>query len=154
MGKSDTSLAEDLILLCTDRVVDSPTAQKGVRALCRYFGGQMVYVPVKKDTGKSAEKIRGILADAVGDLPAQAMLDKLMLRFGGLQLYLPLERCAFLKIIALEIYERCYKNGITMNDLAREYNITANHAYTLWRKGRHEKYNQSLPFLPFLEFLQ
>ena len=152
MGKCDSSLAGDMILLCGS-AVGSESAQKGARALRRHFGGRMVYVPAQKDAGKSAEKIRGVLADAVGGKPAAEMLDKLMLRFGGLQIYIPLERRAFKKTIALEIYERNYNKGIPMNDLAREYNISANHAYELWRMGQSEKFHKTLPYLPFLEFL-
>jgi Mor family transcriptional regulator len=151
MGRSDNTLAEDMIILCST-AVGSQTAQKGIRALCRYFGGQMLYVPAKKDSGESAEKIRGVLADAVGDKNAETMLDKLMFRFGGLQIYIPLERCAFKKIIGLEIYERNYTKGTPMNDLAREYNISFNYAYSLWRVGQHEKQAKTLPYLPFLEF--
>ena len=153
MGRTDSSLAADMILLCGD-AVGTETAQKGIRALCRYFGGQMIYIPMKKETGKSAEKIRGVLADAVGDDVARAMLDRLMLRFGCLQIYIPLERYAFKTTIALEIFERQNGNGVSMNDLAREYGISSAHAYRLWRKGRHEKYNRSTPYLPFLEFSQ
>jgi len=150
MGKNDNSLAEDMIILCSIDV-GSQTAQKGIRALCRYFGGQLIYIPLKNDAGRSAEKIRGVLADAVGDEPAEQMLEKLMIRFGGLQIYIPLERCAFRKIIALEIYERNYNAGIPINDLAREYNISFTLAYTLWRKGQSEKHHKTLPYLPFLE---
>jgi len=150
MGKRDSSLAEDMILLCSI-AVGSETAQKGIRALCRYFGGQLIYVPLRNDTGQSAEKIRGVLADAVGDKDAAAMLEKLMIRFGGLQIYIPLERCAFRKTIALEIYEHNYNKGMSINDLAREYNISFTHAYTLWKEGQKEKYHKSLPYLPFLE---
>jgi len=149
MGKRD-NLAEDMIILCST-AVGSETAQKGIRALCRYFGGQMIYVPLKNDTGQSAEKIRSVLADAVGDKPAGQILDKLMIRFGGLQIYIPLERSAFWKTIALEIYEQNYNKGIPMNDLAREYNISFTHTYTLWREGQREKYHKSTPYLPFLE---
>ena len=152
MGKSDNTLAEDMVILCST-AVGSQTAQKGIRALCRYFGGQMIYVPFKKDTGESAEKIRGVLTDAVGDKAAQRMLDKLMFSFGGLQIYIPLERCAFRKTIALEIYERNFKNNESINDLAREYNISFTFVYRLWREGQHEKNYKTLPYLPFLELI-
>ncbi|MDR0494145.1 MAG: hypothetical protein LBG95_00745 [Treponema sp.] len=151
MRKRD-NLADDMIILCST-AVGTETAQKGIRALCRYFGGQMIYVPLRDDAGDSAEKIRGVLADAVGDRPARQMLDKLMIRFGGLQIYIPLERYAFRKIIALEIYERNYNKGIPINDLAGDYNISFTFAYTLWREGQREKHHKTLPYLPFLEFL-
>ena len=150
MGKRDNSLAEDMIILCST-AVGSQTAQKGIRALCRYFGGQLIYVPLKNDAGQSADKIRDVLADAVGDKDAAAMLEKLMLRFGSLQIYIPLERCAFRKIIAIEIYKQNYEKGVPINDLAREYHISFTLTYTLWREGRREKYHQSIPYLPFLE---
>jgi Mor family transcriptional regulator len=150
MGKRD-NLADDMIILCST-AVGSEDAQKGVRALCRYFGGQMIYVPLRDDAGESAEKIRGVLADAAGDKAARRMLDKLMMRFGGMQVYIPLERCAFKKIIALEIYERYNGKGMSINDLAREYNISFNYAYTLWHKGRRERLDKTLPYLPFSEF--
>ena len=150
MGKSDKTLAEDMIILCS-AAVGSQTAQKGIRAFCRYFGGQMLYIPVRKDSGEIAKEIRGVLADAVGDKAAHEILEKLMFRFGGLQMYIPLERCAFRKIIALEIYERNYKNNESMNDLAREYNISFTLAYTLWKQGQHEKLKPTTPYLPFLE---
>ncbi|MDR0322350.1 MAG: hypothetical protein LBI28_12685 [Treponema sp.] len=152
MSKSDNTLAEDMIILCSSAVGEQ-TAQRGIRALCRYFGGQMVFFPAKKDSGRSAEKIRGVLADAVGDKPAQEMLDKLMFRFGGLQIYVPLERCAFRKIISLEIYERNFSQGVSINTLAREYNISFTFAYTLWREGNREKFHKTMPYLPFSEFL-
>jgi len=150
MAKEDNSLAIDMIILCST-AVGSQAAQKGIRALCRYFGGRMAYVPVKKDDGQSAEKLRGVLADAVGDKPAQEMLDKLMFRFGGLQLYIPFEHRAFKKTIALEIYERNQQNGESMDCLACDYHISFTHAYRLWHIGRKEKYAKTLPYLPFLE---
>jgi Mor family transcriptional regulator len=153
MSRTDNTLAEDMVILCSTAVGEQ-TAQLGIRALCRYFGGQMVYVPAKKDSGESAERIRGVLADAVGDEPAQKMLDKLMFQWGTMQLYIPLEKCAFRKTIALEIYERNHQKNESMNNLAREYNISFTFAYTLWREGRREKYDQTLPYLPFSEFLQ
>ncbi len=153
MGKRDNSLAEDMIILCST-AVGSETAQKGIRALCRHFGGQLIYVPLRNDAGQSADKIRGVLADAVGDKDAEAILEKLMTSFGAMQIYIPLERCAFRKIISLEIYERNYNKGTPINDLAREYNISFNLTYTLWREGQHEKYHSSIPYLPFLEFIQ
>jgi Mor family transcriptional regulator len=149
MKNSDVSRVDDMIILCST-AVGSETAQKGVRALCRHFGGRLVYVPVKKDDGRSAEKIRGVLVDAVGDRPAQKMLDCLMIGSGGLQIYIPFEYKAFKKIIGLEIYER-NQNGESMDSLAADYRISFNHAYTLWRIGQREKYDSSLPYLPFLE---
>jgi len=152
-NSNDNTLAVDMVLFCAD-TVGGETAQKGIRALFRFFGGQYLYIPIVKENGTSAQGILGALADAVGDSPAQKILEKLMFRFGGLQIYIPLERCAFRKTIALEIYERNYSKNETINNLAREYNISFNLAYTLWREGRREKFESTLPYLPFLEFVQ
>jgi Mor family transcriptional regulator len=146
----DNVLVRDLILVCTSEV-SSETAQKAIRALCRFYGGQMIYIPVKKETGTSAENLRGVLADAVGGCDAEKILGKIMMLYGNMQLYIPLERTAFRKTIALEIYERYGNDGSNMNDLARNYGISFTLAYNLWKLGRHEKLNSSLPYLPFLE---
>ena len=150
----DDSLAEDLILACTVAGVSSQTAQKAIRALCRYYGGQMIYIPAKKETGISAKKLRGILADAVGDGDAEKILNRIMSLYGTMQVYIPMERTAFRKTIALEIYNRYGNDGCTMNDLAREYNISAMSAYRLWKQGQHEKLRPTMPYLPFLEMAQ
>jgi Mor family transcriptional regulator len=135
MGRGDTTLARDMILLCSD-AVGQKAAHQGVRALFRHFGGQILYIPLRSNTGKSARKIHGILAATVGDNPARKILDRLMFRFGGMQIYIALERYAFRKNIAMEIYERNYKQGVPVNDLAREYGISFSFAYTLWREGQ------------------
>jgi len=150
MPKSrDGDLAQDLILTCTGGGVSSETAQKAVRAICRYFGGQMVYIPAKKENGSSAGNLRGVITDAVGDLDAEKILGRIMALYGSLQLYIPMERAAFRKTIALEIYERY--DGTGMNDLAREYGISTNTAYKLWREGQGEKIKPSMPYQPLLE---
>jgi Mor family transcriptional regulator len=146
----DNALVKDLIIACTGEV-SSETAQKAIRALCRFYGGQMIYIPVKKETGTSAENLRGVFADAVGGCDAEKILGKIMTLYGNMQLYIPLERTAFRKTIALEIYERYGNDGNNMNDLARNYGISFTLAYNLWKLGQHEKLNSSLPYLPFLE---
>jgi Mor family transcriptional regulator len=150
----DNALVEDLILACTSEGVSSKTAQKAIRALCRFYGGQMTYIPAKKENGTSAKNLRGVLADAVGDSAAEKILGRIMTLYGSMQLYFPLERTAFRKTIALEIYERCGNDGCTMNDLAREYNISAMSAYRLWELGQHEKLRPTMPYLPFLEMAE
>ncbi|MDR1252384.1 MAG: hypothetical protein LBK62_09475 [Treponema sp.] len=150
----DGTLVEDLILSCTGEAVSSETVQKAIRALCRYYGGQMIYVPAKKEKGKTAENLRSVIADAVGDADAENILGRIMEMYGNMQIYFPLERTAFRKIIALEIYERCGNDGCRMNDLAREYNISAVHAYHLWKMGQYEKLEPSMPYLPFLELAE
>jgi Mor family transcriptional regulator len=94
---------------------------------------------------------RYILADAVGDSAAEKILGKIMSLYGNMQLYIPFERTAFRKIIALEIYERYGKDGNNMNDLARYYGISFTLAYNLWKLGQREKMKPTMPYLPFLE---
>jgi Mor family transcriptional regulator len=144
MSKRDTSVHLDMIRLCAD-AVGNEAAGKGIRALFRHFGGQIIYVPLKKKGGGSAEKICGVLADAVGDKSAQQILEKLMLRFGGLQVYIPREQYAFRENIALEIYERNYVKNEPMGDLAREYGISFSFAYTIWKEGQHKNVNKKWP---------
>jgi len=150
----DNALVEDLILACTGEGVSSKIAQRAIRALCRYYGGQMIYIPAKKENGTSAENLRGVLADAVGDSAAEKILSKIMALYGAMQIYFPLERTSFKKTIALEIYERCDGDKCTMNDLAREYHISAMQAYRLWQMGQHERLKPTMPYLPFLEMAE
>jgi Mor family transcriptional regulator len=150
MAKS-RGLVEDLILSCTSGGVSSETAQKAVRAICHYYGGQMIYIPAQKANGASSENLRGVIADAVGDIYAEKILGKIMILYGRMLLYIPQEDKAFRKTIALEIYERLGKDGITMNDLAREYRISSAYGYKLWKEGQSEKLRPSMPYLPFLE---
>jgi Mor family transcriptional regulator len=114
----------------------------------------MVYIPARKEDGISAENLRRVITDAVGDTDAENILGRIMKLYGNMQIYFPLERTAFRKTIALEIYERCGNDGCGMNDLAREYNISAMHAYHLWKIGQHEKLKPSMPYLPFLELTE
>jgi Mor family transcriptional regulator len=150
----DNALVEDMILSCTGGEVTSETAQKAVRALCRYYGGQMTYIPAKKKEGILAENLRRVIADAVGDSPAEKILDRIMTLYGSMQVYIPLERTAFRKIIALEIYKRYGNDGSSINDLARDYNISFSCAYNFWKLGQHEKLKPSMPYLPFLELAE
>ncbi|MDR0376511.1 MAG: hypothetical protein LBH70_01830 [Spirochaetaceae bacterium] len=150
-NSAGNALVEDLILSCTGDGVTSETAQRAVRTLCRYYGGQMVYIPARKEDGASAENLRRVIADAAGESAAGKIVGRIMRLYGGMQIYFPLERTAFRKIIALEIYARAGSNGCAMNDLAREYNISFTFAYDLWKEGRREKLKPSMPYLPFLE---
>jgi len=155
MAKAKTrGLVEDLILSCASGGVSSETSQKAVRAICRHYGGQMVYIPARKADGSSAESLRGVIADAVGDRLAGKILDRIMILYGRMLLYIPQEDKAFRKTIALEIYERNGNKGAAMPDLAREYHISLAYAYRLWKEGRSEKLRPSMPYLPFLEMAE
>jgi Mor family transcriptional regulator len=114
----------------------------------------MIYIPARKIKGSSAENLRGVIADAVGDRYAEIILGKIMRLYGCMPLYIPQEEKAFRKTIALEIYQRLGKDGCTMNDLAREYHISFTLGYDLWKEGQREKLRPSMPYLPFLEMAE
>lgn len=125
------NFVSDMINVCS-RIVDPATAKRGVRSLCRYFGGQLIYVPLNKADGESAKRVRGVLADEVGDADAEKVLERLMTFYGGMQIYIPLEKTGFKRDIALEIYEKYKGGGEGMSKLCREYNMTYTQVYRLW----------------------
>jgi Mor family transcriptional regulator len=127
-------------------VVDRAVAVKAIRAVCRYFGGQMLYIPVHKTTGAATEELHGLLRDAVGDRDAGRILEKLMAMFGGYQVYIPMEKSAFRNAIAGEIYERYDGDHKTIGDLCREYGISFNTMYRLYYLGRDNKTQTEFQF--------
>jgi Mor family transcriptional regulator len=141
----DHTIAHDMIEGCS-AVVDREAAVKAVRGLCRYFGGQLVYIPVHKTTGKTTEELHGVLRDAAGERDAALMLKKLMALYGGYQIYVPMEKGAFREAIAREIYERYDGSGETIGDLCREYGISFNTLYKLYYRGRDNKAQMHLQF--------
>jgi Mor family transcriptional regulator len=120
-------------------LIDPESATRGIRALCRYFGGQLVYVPKNKADGRAAEKIRGVLADEIGDADAEKILEKLMAFYGGIQTYIPLERNGFREDIAREIYEKYDSSHETMNELCREYGFTFAQVYRCYHNERERR---------------
>jgi Mor family transcriptional regulator len=152
--RKNNALVEDLILFCAGDGVTSETAQQAIRGLCRYYGGQMIYIPARKENGSSAENLRRLFAEAVGEDSAAKITGKIMRLYGGMSLYIPMEKKAFRKTIALEIYARQGVDGPSINDLAREYGVSFTLAYDLWKEGRHEKLKPSMPYLPFLELAE
>jgi Mor family transcriptional regulator len=132
------SVVADMIDGCS-AVADRPAAVRAVREICRYFGGQCVYIPAHKTTGRTAEELHGLLRDAAGDPGADLMFEKIMALFGGYQVYIPMEKYAFRGTIAREIYERYDGNNETVGDLCREYGISFNTVYRLYYEGRDEK---------------
>jgi len=143
--KGPLSLVWEMINGCAE-VADRSTAVRGIRAVCKWFGGQLLYIPAYKTTGKNAGELLGVLADEVGDAAAGRMLEKLMLLYGGDQLYIPMEKKAFKDIIAREIYERYDGSQASMRELCREYGVSFDHMYTLFYKGRDVKNQPELDF--------
>ncbi|MBR4630105.1 MAG: hypothetical protein IKO57_06645 [Treponema sp.] len=128
------NLAKEMVASCSVRLGagEHETAVKGIRAICQYYGGQMIFLPkFKRDNSKTAEQVFGILSDAVGDGTAEKMLEVLMSQFGGVQLYIPQEARAFRDEVAKEIYEKYDGTDESRGELCREYKITFTQIYRL-----------------------
>jgi Mor family transcriptional regulator len=132
------TIAADMIGEC-GAVVGRDVAVRAIRELCRHFGGQLVYIPVHKTTGKTTEELHGVLRDAAGDRDAALMLEKLMTLYGGCQIYIPMEKKAFHRLIALEIYGKFDGITKTIGDICREYGMSFNTVYKFYYEGRDEK---------------
>jgi Mor family transcriptional regulator len=137
-GYGVRTIINDLVDGCCD-VVDRNTAIKGIRAVCRYFGGSLIYIPADKTTGNTIREFHGVLCDAVGDHDADRILKKIMALLGGNQVYIPMEKRVFKEEIAREIYERYKGYEGNMRELCREYGMSFPSIYRLWKKGRKNK---------------
>ena len=135
----------DMIEGCNGFVPRS-SAIRALRAVCRYFGGQLIYIPVNKTAGGTTEELRGVLTDEAGDRDGGKILERIMSLFGGCQIYIPMERGAFRDIIAREIYELYDGDKKKIRDLCREYGMSFTQVYRLWGKGRDNKIQLSLDF--------
>lgn len=129
------TIANDMVDGCAD-VVGRETAVKAVRALCRHFGGSLIYIPIAKTTGDTIGEMRGVLCGAAGGRDGERILAKLMALFGAQQLYVPMEKSAFREEFAREIYGRSGGDKEKIRDLCREYGMSFTHIYRLWHKGR------------------
>jgi Mor family transcriptional regulator len=138
-------IVNDMIEGC-GTVVDRAVAVTAIREVCRYFGGQLVYIPAGKTTGETTEELRGVLRDAAGDPDGDRMLAKLMALYGGYQIYIPREERAFRRLIAREVYEKYTGTRASRAALCREYHTTYNTVYALYRAGRDEKAQMKFPF--------
>jgi Mor family transcriptional regulator len=141
----DMTIAGDIIEVCR-ATVDRAVAVKAVRELCRYFGGQLVYIPVRKISGDTTKELLGVLRDAAGEADADRILAKLMVLYGGHQIYIPMERTAFRNLIACEVFERYDGNTATIGDICREYGFSFNTLYTLYYEGREIKLQKEFQF--------
>jgi Mor family transcriptional regulator len=135
------SIAQDIIDAC-EIVIDRETAVKGVRNLCRYFGGCLVYIPLKKKDGRMTQEMYNVISDTVGKRNANIIIDKMMALFGPGQVYIPLERYAFEDVIAEEIYRRNTDENVSISAMFRDYGICYSKVYKLWHKGREIKLNK------------
>lgn len=135
---NELNLANEMVASCFTRLGKGgyEVAVKGIRAICQYYGGQMIFLPkFKRDNSKTVEQLFGILADVVGDGTAETMLDTIMAQFGGVPLYIPQESRAFRDEMAKEIKERYDGTQETMRDLCRDYKISFAQVYRLWHRA-------------------
>ncbi len=144
------NLVNEMVSSCSARLGkgEHETAVKGIRAICQFYGGQLIFLPkFKRDNSKTAEQLFGILADAVGDGTAETMLDVIMSQFGGVQLYIPQEVRAFRDEVAKEIYEKYDGTDESRGDICREYKISFQQIYRLRKRAvelQHESKQPSL----------
>ncbi|MDR3249397.1 MAG: hypothetical protein LBT39_11500 [Treponema sp.] len=138
------TIVSDMIDGCSD-VVKKPVAITAVRAVCKYFGGQLLYIPMNKTSGGTTGELLGCICDAVGN-DGEKILGKLMALYGGTQIYVPMEKGAFRSIIAQEIYERYNGNNESIRDLCREYQMSFTQVYRLWVEGRDNKVQMQFEF--------
>lgn len=146
MKIKERGLMRDFIAAAAQASGNRRVAVRAVLALRKWFGGQLVYVPLVRQDGKTADALRGVLADAVGDEMAEKILRKFMCLFGGEQLYIPKGIGALREELAQEIYERFDSSQETMNSLCREYNISYTQIYRLYYLGRDEKAQMHFDF--------
>lgn len=110
----------------------------GIRAVCRYYGGQMIFLPkYKADDSDVCRGMKRVLRGAVGKY-SNAMLSILMQMFGGVSIYIPMEVRAFKKEVSREIRNRYDGKIETGREICREYKISFTQMYRLWHKGGRE----------------
>ncbi|MCM1321621.1 MAG: hypothetical protein NC041_07105 [Bacteroides sp.] len=147
---NELNLASEMVESCAARLGkgEREEAVKGIRAICQYYGGQMIFLPkFKRDKSKTAETLFGVLADAVGDGTAETMLDVIMSQFGGVQIYIPQEARAFRDEVAKEIYEKYDGTDESRGDICREYKITFSQIYRLRERALALKRQEKQPLL-------
>ncbi len=147
---AELNLAAEMVRACSYNLGqgENDIAVKGIRAVCQYFGGQMIFLPKSKIAGsKTAETLYGVLADAVGEPAAGIMLDTLTTQFGGVQLYIPQESRAFRDEVAKEIFEKYDGTDESRGDICREYKITFSQVYRLRERALALKKEDNAPKL-------
>ena len=135
---SELNLAREMVASCSAFLGqgEHETAVRGIRAICQYFGGQMIFLPkFKRDGSETAEQFWGVLADAVGDIAADTMLEALMAQFGGVPLYIPKEDRAFRDELAKEIKAKYDGTKEMRGELCREYNMSFAQIYRLYHRA-------------------
>lgn len=135
-----TGIAQEMVESVAQSLGDREEAIRAVRAVLRYFGGQLVYFPQGRgDESKQVVRLRAVLEDEIGGLDAERFIEAWSRFWGGSQQYMPLEHAAFRDEIADEIYERYDGSMDTMADLCREYRTSYVNIYRLFHRGQERK---------------
>lgn len=139
MEYESLNLVKEMITHCNVMVSDKEVVIKGIRAICKWYGGQQFYLPCRDKESKNSKELRGVLSDAVGCHNGEIMLSTIMSFFGGVQVYIPKEARAFRNEIAKEILEAYDGKAETMRDLCRTYDLSFVQVYRLWHMAQDNK---------------
>lgn len=134
-------IVDDLIAACEQGCKKKETARKAVRAICREFGGGIIYIS-KRQEGFYSSIILTLFEEITDNQIALAMLERVMTLLGSVQIYIPLERTAFKNEIAIEVFEAYDGTVATLHKLKKELQCSFNHLYRLYHIGKkltHEK---------------
>jgi Mor family transcriptional regulator len=132
-----TGIARDMVESVAQRLGDREEAIRAVRAVLRFFGGQLIYFPQSaREDSKQVMHLRDVLTDEIGGVDAERFIEAWAKYWGGSQQYMPLEQSAFRDEIADEIYARFDGSMDTMGDLCREYKTSYVNIYRLYHKGQ------------------
>lgn len=139
-------LMQSMLRDLAGRGIAQDRALQALRALSKWFGGQLLYIPKNKDRSGIGQEIFGVFADAVGDSDAEKIYDIIASFYGGIQWYVPLERKAFKGEIAREIAEAYNGTSECLRDLCRKYDMSFNQIYTLLHQGRNAERQKEFIF--------
>ncbi len=135
-------VAKDMVESVAQTMGSRELAVRAVRAVLRYFGGQLIYFPAYRESSKHLDQLRGVLADEIGDADAGRFIGAWTRVFGGGQMYMPLEHVAFRDEIADEIYQRYDGTMDRMSDLCREFRTSYVQIYRLYHHGKNRILNK------------
>lgn len=135
-----------MIDACTVPVADRVVASRAIRAICKWYGGQLISIPRSRTNSTTVDELRGVIADEVGDPNAEKVVSCLVQLFGGMQLYIPMESRAFSREIAREIHARYNGTQESMRELCREYKISYMQIYRLFHRAEDERLQNRFDF--------
>lgn len=129
----------DMFRDVSGRGIEKAQVLKALRALSRWYGGQLIYIPRRQENSKVFDEVYGVMADAIGDADAQRIFDVISTLYGGAQWYVPLERNAFRDVIAQEVLKVYDGRTETLRDLCRKYGCSFSWIYKLYHEAVENK---------------